>query len=55
MGSYGEQCAAAGLVSLHFVNVIGNVPRGAPIAARDARLATNPVCIAIPTAERHGR
>ncbi len=50
VGSYGEQCAAAGLVSLHFVNVTGHQPYVAPHRGRDARLATNPVCIAVPGA-----
>ena len=51
IGSYGEQCAAAGLVSLHFVNVIGHKSYVAPHRGSDARLATNPVCIAFPAAE----
>ena len=51
IGSYGEQCAAAGLVSLHFVNVTGHKPYVAPHRGSDARLATNPVCIAFPAAE----
>jgi hydroxycarboxylate dehydrogenase B len=51
VGSYGEQCAAAGLVSIHFVNVIGNLPRVAPHRGTDARLSTNPICIAFPAAE----
>ncbi|HXQ40208.1 MAG TPA: malate/lactate/ureidoglycolate dehydrogenase [Candidatus Udaeobacter sp.] len=51
VGAYGEQCAAAGLVSLHFVNVTGHEPHVAPHRGRDARLGTNPVCIALPAAE----
>ncbi len=51
VGSYGEQCASAGLASLHFVNVIGNTPRVAPHGGTDARLSTNPICIALPAAE----
>ncbi|MDD2737170.1 MAG: malate/lactate/ureidoglycolate dehydrogenase [Desulfuromonadaceae bacterium] len=52
VGSYGEQCAAAGLVSLHFVNVIDHAPLVAPFGSREARLATNPLCMALPaTAE----
>ena len=44
--------AEAGLASIHFVNVIGpNVPRVAPHRGTDARLATNPICIALPAAE----
>lgn len=48
VGTYGEQCAAAGLVSLHFVNVIDHVPIVAPFGSRDARFATNPICMAMP-------
>lgn len=51
VGSYGEQCAAAGLVSLHFVNVTGHTPRVAPHRGTDARLSTNPICIALPPVE----
>ncbi|MEA2782540.1 MAG: hydroxycarboxylate dehydrogenase [Rhodospirillaceae bacterium] len=51
IGAYGEQCAEAGLVSLHFVNVIGHGPYVAPHRGRDGRLSTNPVCIAVPAAE----
>ena len=51
IGSYGEQCAAAGLISLHFVNVIGHRPHVAPHRGADARLGTNPVCIALPAGE----
>jgi hydroxycarboxylate dehydrogenase B len=54
VGSYGEQCAAAGLVAVLFVNVTGHRPYVAPHRGRDARLSTNPVCIAVPgaTADR---
>ncbi|MEJ0022981.1 MAG: malate/lactate/ureidoglycolate dehydrogenase [Alphaproteobacteria bacterium] len=48
VGAYGEQCAAAGLVSIHFVNATGHWPRVAPYGGRDARLPTNPFCVAIP-------
>lgn len=48
VGSYGEQSIAAGLVSLHFVNVIDHAPLVAPFGGRDARLSTNPICIAMP-------
>ncbi|HSN90627.1 MAG TPA: malate/lactate/ureidoglycolate dehydrogenase [Anaeromyxobacteraceae bacterium] len=50
LGAYGEQAAAAGLVSIHFVNVVGHAPLVAPFRGTDARLATNPVCIALPPA-----
>lgn len=48
VGSYGEQSIAAGLVSLHFVNVIDHQPLVAPFGGRDARFSTNPICIALP-------
>ncbi len=48
VGAYGEQSIAAGLVSLHFVNVIDHPPLVAPFGGRDARFSTNPICIAIP-------
>lgn len=48
VGSYGEQSIAAGLVSLHFVNVIDHAPLVAPFGGRDARYATNPLCMAMP-------
>lgn len=48
VGAYGEQSAAAGLVSLHFVNVIDHAPVVAPFGSREARLATNPLCMAMP-------
>jgi len=50
IGSYGEQSIEAGLVSIHFVNVIarGSV---APYGGRDGRFSTNPVCIAMPGTE----
>lgn len=52
VGTYGEQSIAAGLVSLHFVNVIDHAPLVAPFGGRDARYSTNPICMAMPaTAE----
>ncbi len=47
IGAWAEQAAAAGLISLHFVNVIS---RGivAPFGGADARFGTNPVCVGIP-------
>lgn len=56
IGHWGEQCAAAGLASIHFVNVSGHGPRVAPYGGREARFVTNPVCFAIPGGpERDGR
>src|ERR1700751_5808452 len=51
VGTYGELCAAAGLVSFHFVNVTDARPAVAPWRGTDARFSTNPVCIAIPGPE----
>ena len=47
IGAWAEQAAAAGLVSLHFVNVIA---RGivAPFGGGDARFGTNPFCAGVP-------
>lgn len=49
IGTYGEQCARAGLVSIHFVNVVGHPPFVSPWGGRDKRLQTNPFCCAVPT------
>lgn len=47
IGHWAEMAVAAGLVSLHFVNVLSHA-RVAPYGGRDARFGTNPCCIAIP-------
>ena len=49
IGQWAEQCAAEGLVSIHFVNVLSR-PIVAPFGGRDARFGTNPFCVAIPRA-----
>ena len=49
IGTYGELVAEAGLVSLHFVNVVGHPPFVSPWGGRDKRMQTNPFCCAIPT------
>ena len=51
IGAYGEQAAAAGLAALIFVNITGQAPIMAPFHGSDARLGTNPVCIAFPATE----
>ncbi|MFV0279902.1 MAG: malate/lactate/ureidoglycolate dehydrogenase [Rhodoblastus sp.] len=48
IGAYGEQLAARGLLSIHFVNAVYAQPCVAPFRGSDARLMTNPVCIAAP-------
>ena len=50
IGAYAEQAAAAGLVSIHFVNVVGHAPLVAPFRGTDARIATNPFCAGLPAA-----
>src|SRR5215831_6225193 len=52
VGAYGEMASAAGLVSLHFVNVADHRGLVAPFRGSDARFSTNPVCIALPGTER---
>ena len=47
IGAWAEQCVAAGLVSLHFVNVISR-PIVAPWGGGNGRFGTNPICIAVP-------
>src|SRR5450755_4611984 len=49
IGHWAEQCIDAGLVSIHFVNVLAR-PIVAPFGGRDARLGTNPFCVGIPRA-----
>ncbi|TKI04804.1 malate/lactate/ureidoglycolate dehydrogenase [Martelella alba] len=47
IGYWAEQCAAAGLISLHFVNVVG-IPMVAPFGGADCRFGTNPFCVIFP-------
>lgn len=51
VGHWGEQCARAGLVSIHLVNVVGHEPTVAPYGGADPRFGTNPVCIAVPSGD----
>ncbi len=48
IGHWAEQCSAAGLVSVHLVNVAGHGPAVAPFGSSTALLGTNPVCIGVP-------
>jgi uncharacterized oxidoreductase len=52
IGAWAEQCAAAGCVSMHYVNAIGHRPCVTPFGGRDGRLSTNPVCIGLPATGR---
>lgn len=48
IGSWGEQCAEAGMVSIHHVNSTGYRPIVAPFGGSDARYITNPYCTGVP-------
>ncbi|MAK63219.1 MAG: malate/lactate/ureidoglycolate dehydrogenase [Maricaulis sp.] len=50
IGAYAEKASAAGIASLHFVNVTDHGPLVAPYRGSDARFGTNPVCIGFPAA-----
>ncbi len=54
VGTYGEQAAQAGLVSIHWVNVQDHPPLMAPFRGSDARFGTNPICVTIPRPGRAG-
>jgi len=47
IGAWAEQCAQAGLISLHLVNVVAR-NSVSPHGGSDARFGTNPVCIGVP-------
>lgn len=48
IGDWAGLAADAGMVSLHFVNVVGVPLRGVPHGGRDARGTTNPIAIGMP-------
>ncbi len=54
VGDYAEQCAAAGMTGIFFVNVADHVAFQAPYGCSDARLGTNPFAAAIPGADGPG-
>ena len=47
IGAWAEQCAAAGMVSIHFVNVV-STPSVAPFGGRVPRVGTNPFAVGVP-------
>ena len=51
VGTYGEMALAAGMISLHFVNVTDHDAFVAPHGGRQARFGTNPITIAMPTGD----
>ncbi len=48
VGAWGEMCAAAGFISIHYVNVFSSSPVVAPFGGSDGRFTTNPYCTALP-------
>ena len=48
IGGYAEQAAAAGMISLFFVNAVSGQGVVAPFGGLDGRMGTNPVCIGVP-------
>jgi uncharacterized oxidoreductase len=48
IGHWAEQCAAAGMASVHFVNVVDHDPLVCTFGGSEARLGTNPFCAAFP-------
>lgn len=50
IGHWAEQCAAAGLVSIHFANVI-SAPMVVPFGGTKPRLSTNPFAAGFPRAD----
>ena len=53
IGTYAEMAVAAGMVSIHFVNVTGHPPLVAPYRGSQGRFATNPISIGVPGTDRH--
>lgn len=51
IGAYVEQAAAAGLASVHLVNVVDHAPVVAPFGARDPRFVTNPFAAGLPAGD----
>src|SRR5258707_13720547 len=51
VGTYGEMCAGAGLLSLHFVNITDQRPSVAPWRGGHGPFGTNPVCVSLPGPE----
>jgi uncharacterized oxidoreductase len=48
LGAYGEQVAQAGFAAMLWVNAVGRAPTVAPFGAAEARLSSNPFCLAYP-------
>lgn len=48
IGDWAEECAAAGLASVHFVNVVHYGVVVAPFGGAERRFSTNPICCGMP-------
>ena len=48
VGTYGEQALRAGMVSIHFANVVDHSPLVAPFRGSDSRFGPHTICIAVP-------
>lgn len=48
IGAWGEMCAAAGFISIHYVNALSPNSLVAPFGGTEARFSTNPYCTALP-------
>ncbi len=53
IGAWGEQCALAGMISMHHVNLVGHSGIVAPFRGTDGRFTTNPYCCVIPKTENN--
>ena len=51
VGAWAEMGAAAGFISIHYVNVLSRTSAVAPYGGSDSRFSTNPYCTAIPVSE----
>ncbi len=53
IGAFAEYCADHGMVSMHYVNVVGHDPMVVAFGGRDRRFITNPYCCAVPRPDGH--
>jgi len=53
IGAWAERCAAAGMISMHYVNVLGVKPLVAPHRGAAARYGTNPYTCVLPATDEN--
>ena len=51
VGAWGQLCAAAGFISIHYVNVLSPNSAVAPFGGTDTCFSTDPYCTALPASE----